>query len=102
MRKWNDIRSIISSNGSCSLYVPTLSNIFTSENEFLPGAIDLSIKFKEGSFETIYYEHLLIGNRVFSIANMQHSLSFGKDKRFNIPIMNEEILEKKRIKMKEN
>lgn len=95
-------RSIISSNGSCSLYVPTLSNIFTSENEFLPGAIDLSIKFKEGYFETIYYEHLLIGDKIHSIGSMQHSVSFEKDKRFNIPIMNEEQLVKKRVKKKEH
>ena len=95
-------RSIVGTNGSCSVSVPSLSNIWTSENEFLPGAIDLSIKFREGYFETIYYEHLLIGEKVYAIGSMQHSVSFGKDKRFDIPIMNEEHLVRKKQKNKEH
>lgn len=95
-------RSIIGANGSCSISVPSLSNIFTSDNEFLPGAIDLSIKFKDGYFDTIYYEHLLIGDRIYAIGSMQHSLSYGKDKRLDIPVRYEEHLVKKRVKKKEH
>lgn len=39
-------KSIIGNNGNCSLCVPSLSNLFLNENQFLPGAIDLSIKFR--------------------------------------------------------
>ncbi|MBQ2872850.1 MAG: metallophosphoesterase [Bacilli bacterium] len=94
-------RSIIGANGSCSISVPSLSNIFTSENEFLPGAIDLSIKFKDGYFETIYYEHLLIGDKIYAVGSMQHSVCFEKDKRFDTPIRHEEHLVKKKAKNKE-
>lgn len=39
-------KSIIGNNGNCSLCVPSLSNLFLNKNQFLPGAIDLSIKFR--------------------------------------------------------
>lgn len=95
-------RSIIGANGSCSISVPSLSNIFTTENVFLPGAIDLSIKFVDGYFDTIYFEHLLIGDKIYAISSMQHSVCYGKDKRTDIPIRHEEHLVKKRTKKKEN
>ena len=95
-------KSIIGTNGSCSITVPSLSNIFTPENVFLPGAIDLSIKFVDGYFDTIYCEHLLVGDRVYAISSTQHLVSRGKDKHNDTPIRYEEHLTKKRIKKKEH
>lgn len=91
-------KTIIGANGSCSLSVPSLSNIFTSENEFMPGAIDLSIKFREGYFDIMHFEHLLIGEKVYSIGTTQCSISHGKDRKFSGPINNEEYLVRRKIK----
>lgn len=95
-------KSIIGANGSQSISVPSLSNIFTTENEFLPGAIDLRIKFRDGYFDTIYCEHLLVGDKIYAISSMQHSFCWGKDRRTDIPIRHEEHLVKKRVKKKEH
>lgn len=94
-------KSIISSNGNCSLTVPSLSNVFLSENEFLPGAIDLTIKFKHGFFDTIYYEHLLFGDKVFSISSTQYSVGHEKERNFDGTIKYEEDFSKRKIKKRE-
>lgn len=89
-------RSIIGGTGNCSLTIPSLSNIFLTENEFLPGAIDLTIKFKDGFFETIYYDHLLISNNIYCVSSTQFSVSRSKDKKVEKSIKHEEIMPKKR------
>lgn len=95
-------KSIIGTNGNCSLSVPSLSNIFLTENEFLPGAIDLSIKFKHGYFDTIYYEHLLINNgRVYSVSSTQYMISPSKDRKYDGNIKHEDNFIKRRTLKKE-
>jgi len=93
-------KSIISSNGNCSLTVPSLSNVFLSENEFLPGAIDLTIKFKNGYFDTVYYEHLLVGDRVFAISSTQYSVGHDKERNSDGIIKYEEDISKRKTKKK--
>jgi hypothetical protein len=96
-------KSIIGTNGNCSLSVPSLSNIFLTENEFLPGAIDLSIKFKNGYFDMIYYEHLLINNgRVYTVSSTQYMVSPSKDRKYDGTIKYEDDFIKRRIKRNEN
>lgn len=96
-------KSIIGTNGNCSLSVPSLSNIFLTENEFLPGAIDLSIKFKNGYFDMVYYEHLLINNgMVHTVSTTQFMVSPSKDRKFDGHIKYEEAFSKRRVLKKEN
>ena len=76
-------KSIIGANGNCSMVVPSLSNIFLNENDFLPGAIDLTIKFKHGYFDTIYYEHLLINKKISKVSSTQFSITHPKDRKFD-------------------
>lgn len=87
-------KSIISANGNCSLTVPSLSNVFLSENEFLPGAIDLTIKFKNGYFDTVYYEHLLVSDKVFAVSSTQYFVDHDKERNFDGTIKYEEDLSK--------
>lgn len=94
-------KNIIGANGNCSLYVPSLSNLFLTENEFLPGAIDLTIKFKGGFFDTIYYEHLLLGNKIYAISSTQYAVGHARDRNFDAPIKYEEDLTKRKRKKKE-
>lgn len=94
------MKSIIGSNGNCSLNIPSLSNVFLSDNEFLPGALDLTIKFKNGYFDTVYYEHLLFGDRVFSISSTQYSVGHEKGRHFDGIIKNEEEFVKRKSKKK--
>ena len=96
-------KSIIGTNGNCSLSVPSLSDIYLTENEFLPGAIDLSIKFKNGYFDTIFYEHLLINNgRVHTISSTQFMVSPSKDRKYDGNIKYEEEFGKIRTLKKED
>jgi hypothetical protein len=96
-------KSIIGTNGNCSLCVPSLSNIFLTENEFLPGAIDLLIKFKHGYFDMIYYEHLLINNgRIYAVSSTQFMVSQSKDRKYDGNIKNEDNFFKRRTLKKEN
>lgn len=88
--------SIIGSNGNCSLNIPSLSNIFLTKNEFLPGAIDISIKFRGGFFDTIYYSQLLISNKVININSTQFSITHPKGRKFDGDIKYEEVCPKKR------
>lgn len=93
-------KSIIGANGNCSLSVPSLSNLFLSENEFLPGAIDLTIKFKGGYFDTIYYEHLLVGDKIYAINSTQYAVGHTRERNFDGPIKYEEDLGKRKCKKK--
>lgn len=95
-------RSIIGNNGNCSLNIPSLSNIFLTENEFLPGAIDLSIKFKNGFFDTIYYSQLLISNKVNTVSSTQFFITHPKDRKFDGDIKYEEVCPKKRSLISNN
>lgn len=93
-------KSIIGANGNCSLVVPSLSNLFLTDNEFMPGAMDLTIKFKGGYFDTIYYEHLLVGSKIYTISSTQYAVGHAKDRIFSDTIKNEEDLNKRKIKKK--
>lgn len=96
-------KGIIGTNGNCSLSVPSLSNIFLTDNEFLPGAIDLSIKFKNGYFDTIYYEHLLINNgKVHTVSSTQYSITPSKDRKYDGHIKHEDNFVKRRMLKREN
>lgn len=94
-------KSIIGTNGNCSLTVPSISDIFLTEDEFLPGAIDLNIKFKNGYFDTIYYEHLLIRDRVYAVSSTQFSVTPSKDRKYDGIIRHEDDLIKRRTLKKE-
>jgi len=94
-------RSIIGANGNCSLNVPSISRLFFSDNEFLPGAIDLTVTFRGGYFDTIYYEHLLIDNKVHAVNSIQYAVGHARDRSFNGNIKYEEDLNKRKSKKKE-
>lgn len=89
-------KSIIGSNGNCSLTVPSVSNIFINDNDFLPGAIDLTIKFKNGYFDTIYYEHLLINEKIHTISSTQYTIVPSKDRKYDGCIKHENDFFKRR------
>lgn len=93
-------KSIISSNGNCSLSVPSLSNIFVTDNDFLPGAIVLTAKFKNGFFDTIYIENLLINNRVNVVSSMQYNVTPSKERKYDGNIKYEEDFSKRKIRKK--
>lgn len=95
-------KSIIGTNGNCSLTVPSLSNIFVNDNAFLPGAIDLTIKFKKGYFDTVYYEHLLINDKIYTINSIQYNVMPSKDRKYDDHIKNEDDLVKRRTLKKED
>ena len=95
-------KSIIGSNGNCSFSAPSLSNIFISEDEFLPGAMVLTIKLKNGFFDTIYMENLLVNNRVNVVSTLQYSVLPSKDRKFDGTIKYEENFNKRKILKKEN
>lgn len=90
-------KSIISGNGNCSISVPTLSNLFLSDEEFLPGAIVINTKFKNGFFDTVYVDNLLIGDRVNVVSTMQYSITPSKDRKFDGSIKHEEDFCKRKI-----
>lgn len=90
-------RSIINTNGSAILNVPSLSNIFVSKDEFLPGAMILNIQFKGGYFDTVYVENLLINNKVHIVSTVQYNINHNKERRFDIPIKYEEEMPKRRV-----
>ena len=91
-------KTIISANCNCSLVVPSLSNLFLTENEFMPGAIDFTIKFRGGYFDTIYYEHLLVGDKIYAISSTQYNVMHDKNRNFDEHIKYEECLSKRKIK----
>ena len=95
-------KSIIGGNGNCSFTAPSLSNIFISEDEFLPGATVFNIKFKNGFFDTIYVENLLINNRVNVISTLQYNVLPSKDRKFDGSIKYEENFSKRKVLKKEN
>lgn len=95
-------KSIIGSNGNCSLTVPSVSNIFLNDNDFLPGAIDLTIKFKNGYFDTVYYEHLLINDKIHKISSTQYNITPSKDRKNDGIIKHEDDLIKRRVLKKDN
>lgn len=98
----HNTRSIIGNNGNCSLNVPSLSNLFLSDNEFLPGAIDMSIKFKNGFYDCIYYEHLLFNNsKIYSVSTTQYSFSQPKDRKNIDKINNEGVVKRKVLRKNE-
>lgn len=90
-------KTIIGTNGNCSLSVPSLSNIFLNDDQFLPGAIVLNIKFKHGYFDTVYLEHLLINERINIVNSIQYSITPSKDRKNDGVIRHEEKRQKKRI-----
>lgn len=83
-------KSILSGNGNCSISVPSLSNIFLSDDEFLPGAMVLTAKFRNGFFDTIYIENLLINHKINIVSCMQYSITPSKDRKFDGSIKYEE------------
>jgi len=90
-------KSIIGNNGNCSLTVPSVSNIFLTDNVFLPGAIDLIIKFKNGYFDTVYYDHLLISDKIYKIGSTQYNVSPSKDRKYDGHIKYEDDFVKRRV-----
>lgn len=95
-------KSLIGSNGNCSFTAPSLSNIFISEDEFLPGAMVLTIKLKNGFFDTIYMENLLVNNRVNVVSIFQYSVLPSKDRKFDGNIKYEEDFSMRRVLKKED
>lgn len=89
-------KSIIGANGNCSLTVPSLSNLFLAEDEFLPGAMVMTAKFKNGFFDTIYLEQLLVNNRVNVVNSIQYSIIPSKDRKFDGTIKYEEDFSKRK------
>ena len=95
-------KSIIGSNGNCSFTAPSLSNIFLSEDEFLPGATVFTIKFKNGFFDTIYVENLLLDKKIHVINTLQYNVLPSKDRKFDGSIKHEECFSKRKVLKKEN
>lgn len=90
-------KSIIGSNGNGSLTVPSLSNLFVSDEEFLPGAMVITTKFKNGFFDTVYIENLLINDKVRVVSSLQYTITPSKDRKFDGHIKYEEDRGKKKI-----
>lgn len=90
-------KNIISNNGSASIAVPSLSNLFLTDNDFLPGALVINAKFKNGFFDTVYIEHLLINERVNVVSTTQFNITPSKDRKFDGNIKNEEDFGKRKI-----
>lgn len=90
-------KNIIGTNGNCSISIPTLSNLFVTDDVFLPGAIDLSIKFRGGFFDMIYYKQLMVNDRVHIVNSTQLSIGHAKNRKFDLPVMNEEDFSKRRV-----
>ena len=90
-------KSIIGNTGNASICIPTLSNLFTSEDNFLPGAMIMNAKFNNGLFEFVYIENLLINNKVNVVSSLQYSITQTKDKNFDGKIKHEEDFEKRKI-----
>lgn len=87
----------IGSNDSCSITVPTLSNLFTSKDVFLPGALVLDIKFKNGYFDTVHIENLMINDKVRVVGETQFNINPSKDKNYDGHIKHEEDFSKRKI-----
>ena len=90
-------KSIIANNGSASIAVPSISNLFLSDNEFLPGALVINLKFKNGFFDTVYIDNLLINDRVNVVSTLQYSITPSKDRKFDGTISYEEDFSKRRL-----
>lgn len=86
----------ISSNNYVELFIPTLSNIFTSPNEIYPSAVKMILKMNNGVFINGYFEHLLFGDRISCINRIK--IDLGRGKTIKKEISNEEEICKKLIK----
>jgi len=89
-------KSFIGTNGNCSFSAPTLSNLFISEDTFLPGAVLLTIKFRNGYFDTVYLENLLINERVHVVNVTQYNVCSPRDKNNDGYIKYEEDFSKRK------
>ena len=87
-------KSIIANNGNCSITVPSLSNLFLHEDTFLPGATLLNIKFKNGYFDTIRIDNLLVNDRVNLVNSICYNMVLPKEKSDGIK--NEEVFSKRK------
>jgi len=95
-------KSIIGNSGNCSLTVPTLSNLFTSQDIFLPGAMILNVKFKNGFFDIIHIENLIINDRVNIVGETQFSITPSKDRNHDGHVKHEEDFNQRKTLKKVN
>lgn len=93
----HSFRNIIGVNGSCSMNLPSLSTLFLTENNILPGAIDITIKFRGGYFDIISYKHLLVDNTIHVVNSIQLNIGHSKSRKFDGSIRNEEDFSKRRV-----
>jgi len=76
--------------------IPSLSDIAFTENEILPGAVKMTLKFRNGFFNNGIFEHLLVSDKIYRINSMYFELGRGMNINSNEPIK----LEEKRVKKK--
>ena len=77
--------------------LPSLSNLFLTENNILPAAIELNIKFRGGYFDIISYKHLLVDDKVHIVNSIQLNVGHPKGRKFDLDIKNEEDFGKRRV-----
>ena len=90
-------KSIIGNTGNTSICVPTLSNLFISEEDFLPAALVMTAKFKNGFFDVVNIDNLLIDTKVHIVSSFQYNITLTKDKNFDGKIKHEEDFSKRKI-----
>ena len=90
-------KSIIGNKGNFSISLPSLSNLFVTKNEFLPSAVELTITFNNGYFDTVYAEHLLVSQNVSVIDEIQYTFPESRRRDHDGGIKHEENRVKKKV-----
>lgn len=74
--------------------IPSLSDIKFSDNEFLPGAIEMELKFNNGFITLGNFKHMLIDKKIHIINEIQLNFHYKTGDLQNLKIKNEEVREK--------
>lgn len=76
----HQMSSTLSPNGNINIHLPSLSDLKTSYNEILPGAVKATISFYHGFFNVGVFEHLLVSTeRIYKISESQYNMNVGKN-----------------------
>lgn len=65
--KGHSHKTKIEKNTTCTINIPSLSNIFIDEDNILPGAIEMTIIFDKGYYDSIILNHLLINDKIHKV-----------------------------------
>lgn len=82
--------------------VPSLSNLRFSEDEILPGAIEIECSFNKGFFETIIIKSLLFGKRIYKTNEMLLTLRNDEDIQQLYEMFHMVNLEEKKLSLRKS